>query len=362
VLLISLGAAGPLWAQGAAPPQGGDAGVAAPPADVELPSPAEGEQVARHWANDVWQSVRQVWYYRLVPVEGEWITLATIVKGLALLVIGIFVSRVISRLLGRRLLTRMGVHASVAAAVQAIVFYTLVLFFALYALNLVRVPLTAFTVLGGAIALGVGFGSRNIVNNFISGLIMLAERPVRVGDLIQLADIYGNVEHIGARSTRVRTGDNLEIIVPNSTFLETNVTNWTLTDNHMRTHVTFGVAYGSPTAKVARVALKAATGHDRVFDKPAPFVLFTDFADSALVFELHFWVAVRTLVERRTIESDIRFEIDRLFREAEITIAFPQRDVHLYPERPIRVELARPAPEVPPAESPAAPGEDASTG
>ena len=219
-------------------------------------------------------------------------------------------------------------------------FYVLVLLFTLFALKLVEVPLTAFTVLGGAVALGVGFGSQNIVNNFISGLILLVERPVKVGDLIQLDDLYGNVEHIGARSTRVKTGENMDIIVPNSTFLETNVVNWTLSDNNMRTHVTFGVMYGSSVGKVTHLALKAAANHDRVFDRPAPFVIFTNFGENALEFELHFWVSVRTLMERRQIESDIRFNIDHLFREAGIVLAYPQRDVHLHADQPIRVQMA----------------------
>jgi small-conductance mechanosensitive channel len=297
---------------------------------------------ANRWLAEAADYIRYVWDYPLATVNDNDITVGRIVRGMILLVVGVYASRMLSRMFGRRLLSRMGINAGATAALQSVAFYLLVLIFTLLALKLVDVPLTAFTVLGGAVALGVGFGSQNIVNNFISGLILLAERPVKVGDLIQLAELYGNVEHIGPRSTRVRTGENLDIIVPNSTFLETNVVNWTLSDNHMRTKVAFGVAYGSPTVKVSHLALKAAANHDRVFDRPAPFVIFTDFGDNALAFELHFWVAVRTLMERRRIESDVRFNIDHLFREAGITIAFPQRDVHLITEQPIRVEVAPP--------------------
>jgi small-conductance mechanosensitive channel len=107
----------------------------------------------------------------------------------------------------------------------------------------------------------------------------------------------------------------------------------------MRTCVKVGVMYGSPIGKVTHLALKAAANHDRVFDKPAPFVLFSEFGDNALQFELHFWVAVRTLTERRVIESDIRFNIDHLFREAGIVIAYPQRDMHVYTHEPIQVQM-----------------------
>jgi potassium-dependent mechanosensitive channel len=295
------------------------------------------------WAAEGWHKVEQVWDYELATVDERRITVGKIVQGVFLLFLGIYVSRILSRLIGRRMLSRMGVDASATAALQSVVFYILVMMFTLFALKLVQVPLTVFTVLGGALALGIGFGSQNIVNNFISGLILMAERPVKVGDLIQLGAIYGNVEHIGARSTRVRTGENLEIIVPNSTFLETNVVNWTLSDNNMRTSVTFGVVYGSPLGKVTHLALKAAANHDRVFDRPEPFVTFDEFGDNALVFELHFWVAVRTLMERRKIESDIRFNLDHLYREAGIVIAFPQRDLHLFTERPLQVQMAPPS-------------------
>ena len=122
------------------------------------------------------------------------------------------------------------------------------------ALELIHLPLTVFAFMGGAVAIGVGFGSQNVLNNFMSGLILLAERPIRVGDLVDIDGLYGTIEHVGARSTRVKTGSNLEIIVPNSKFLENNVTNWTLSDARIRVSVQVGVAYGTPTGKVSRVA------------------------------------------------------------------------------------------------------------
>jgi small-conductance mechanosensitive channel len=295
---------------------------------------------AARWIAEGRKDLELVWEYEVANVQDARVTVGRIIKGLFFFALGIVVSRLLSRAFGRRLLSRMGVNASASAAFQSLAYYFLLLLFTLFALKQVEVPLTAFTVLGGAVAVGIGFGSQNIVNNFISGLILLAERPVKVGDLIQIDNIYGNVEHIGARSTRVKTGENLDIIVPNSTFLETNVVNWTLSDNNMRTHVAFGVAYGSPVGKMTHLALKAAANHDRVFDRPAAFVIFNNFGDNALEFELHFWVSVRTLMERRQIESDIRFNIEHLFREAGITIAFPQRDVHLTTEHPIRVQMA----------------------
>jgi small-conductance mechanosensitive channel len=314
---------------------------ALPPSEAKS-SPPESSMPER-WLSEGWRDVEHVWDYPLTEVQGEKktdiITVGTIVDGVVLFLAGIFASRFISHVIGRWLLSRMGVNASAAAAFQSVAFYLLFLLFTLLTLRLLDVPLTAFTVLGGAVALGVGFGSQNIVNNFISGLVLLAERPVKVGDLIQVGELYGNVEHIGARSTRVKTGENLDIIVPNSTFLQTNVINWTRNDNHMRTCVKFGVMYGSPIGKVTSLALKAVANHNRVFDKPPPFVLFAEFGDNALQFELHFWVAVHTLTERLTIESDIRYNVEHLFREAGVVIAYPQRDMHLYAEQPLRVQM-----------------------
>ncbi len=188
-------------------------------------------------------------------------------------------------------------------------------------------------------ALGVGFGSQNVINNFISGLILLAERPIKVGDLVQIDSLFGNVEEIGTRSTRIKTGANHEIIVPNSSFLESNVVNWTLSDDRIRTVVKVGVIYGSPTHEVTRLLTKAVQDHGMVLPKPDPILLFTDFGDNSLNFEIHFWIRMRSVMERLRIESDIRYKIDQLFCEAGLVIAFPQRDVHLDSVKPLEIRL-----------------------
>jgi potassium efflux system protein len=286
-----------------------------------------------------WQYMTSVWNYVLTSVDDRPITVGKIISGFILLIIGYLASRFLSRMFGRRVLPRVGMHESAATAMQSIVFYVLVATFTLLALKLVNVPLTVFTFLGGALAIGVGFGSQNIVNNFISGLILLAERPIRTGDLVQLDTLIGTVAKIGARSTRVTTATNLEIIVPNSKFLEGNVINWTLSDDRIRTSVNIGVSYGSPTREVSRLLRRAADEHGLILPSPEPMVWFTEFGDNALQFELHFWLKMRTLSERRRIESDIRHKIDSLFREARIVIAFPQRDVHMDIAGPLDVRL-----------------------
>ena len=294
---------------------------------------------AKERLTEFWDKVESLWNTELGSFEQP-VTIQKVVKALLLFLVGLFIARIISRWLGKYLLGRMDIDASGAATVQSLSFYLLIVLFTLLALNIVRVPLTAFTVLGGAIALGIGFGSQNIINNFISGLILHAERPVKIGDLIQIGDLYGNVEHIGARSTRIRTGDNLEIIVPNSKFLQDNVVNFTLSSDKMRTFVTVGVAYGSPVIAVAQLLRRAVVETGRASKEPPPIVLFKNFGDNALEFEVHFWVRMRTIMDRRQIESAVRYQIAQLFAEEGITVAFPQRDVHLNTNSPLVVQMA----------------------
>ncbi len=202
----------------------------------------------------------------------------------------------------------------------------------LFVLRMVNIPLAAFAFLGGAVAIGLGFGAQNLINNFISGFTIM-------GDLIEVEGILGQVEDIGARSTRDRTGENIHILVPNSSFLERNITNWTLSDKKIRTRVTVGVVYGSPVEEVKKLLLEATQASTKVMRHPEPFVLFADFGDNALIFEIYFWISIHQIIERRMIESDLRFRIDKLFREAGRVIAFPQRDVHLNTQRPLELRL-----------------------
>jgi small-conductance mechanosensitive channel len=209
----------------------------------------------------------------------------------------------------------------------------------LFALRIVNIPLTVFAFLGGAIAIGVGFGAQNLINNFISGLIILAEQPIKIGDLVEVEGNFARVEDIGARCTKISTGANVQILVPNSMFLEKSIINWTLSDREVRAYVTAGVVYGSPVREVERLMLQAVREHKKVHKAPEPFVLFDDFGDNALIFQIHFWISMSRLTERRMIESAIRFRIDELFREAGIVIAFPQRDVHLDTQKPLELRI-----------------------
>ena len=169
-------------------------------------------------------------------------------------------------------------------------FIAMLVLLAFILLDLLNLPLTAFAFVSGAIAIGVGFGAQNIINNFISGWILMWERPIRIGDLLELGQDRGRVEAINTRYTRIRRVDGVHLLIPNSALLENTVVNWTLIDRNVRTFVQVGVQYGSPVTQVRELIEQLVDEHPDILKEPEPVVLFTDFGDSALVFEAYFWV------------------------------------------------------------------------
>lgn len=292
-----------------------------------------------------WSYITKIWSYEIIELDDNTaLTVDKLVIGLFLLAVAFNLSRWLASLLSARVLPRFGLNTHAASAFKTILFYILLLTFALTALRIIEVPLTIFAVLGGAVAIGIGFGSQTIASNFMSGLILLAERPVRVGDFIDVNGVVGTVQQIGARSTRIKTPTNIEMILPNSTLLDNNLVNWTLTDQVVWLAVEVGIAYGSPTREASKLIMKAAEEHGRVLNTPPPRVLFDSFGDNSLNFRLFFAINMNQPSDRLSIPSDLRYRIDNLFRDADITIAFPQRDVHLDTLSPLQVELKRSRP------------------
>jgi potassium efflux system protein len=196
----------------------------------------------------------------------------------------------------------------------------------LLALGILGVNATSLAVVFGALSIGIGFGLQNIFNNFISGLILLFERPIQVGDIVEVGGLWATVKQINVRATVVQTFDNASVIIPNSEFISQQVTNWSFKDPRMRRNIEVGVAYGSDIDLVEQTLLDIVQNRRRVLKYPKPEVLFIDHADSALIFRLRIWVHVDDYWE---VPSKIRFDIDRRFRELGIEIAFPQRDLHI---------------------------------
>ena len=283
-------------------------------------------------------TIRSVWHLPLFRISGEDIHLSQLVLVVGLLVVGYLASKLLERLIERRL-AKTSVRANATHVLKRLSFYTLLVIVIMTALSLLNVPLTAFAFVSGAVAIGVGFGAQNVINNFLSGWIILAERPVRIGDFIEIDAHMGVVEHVGTRSTRIRRTDGVHLLIPNSQMLERVVVNWTLVDREIRTIVRVGVAYGSPIEKVAELIEKAVREQPQVMESHNVTVILDDFGDNAIVFDAYFWSEVGGERELRQIRSEIRFRIAKYFRENNITIAFPQRDVHLDSDGPVQIEL-----------------------
>jgi small-conductance mechanosensitive channel len=187
--------------------------------------------------------------------------------------------------------------------------------------------LRSLMVVGGALGVGVGFGLQNIVANFVAGLVILWERPVKVGDLIDVGNTYGEVVRIGARGTWVRTFDNEVIIVPNSEFINNRVTNWTANDRTVRLSVPIGVSYDSNLEKVSKLLEEIARMNQEVLVDPAPLVLVSGFGDNAVNIVLRATIAVAEHAGK--VKSDLMVEIFRVFQEQKIDMPFPQRELHI---------------------------------
>ena len=269
---------------------------------------------------------------------GQAITIGQLALVVALLVFGYLGSRFVGYLLGKRLAhTKM--RPDVVHVFKRITFFTIFILVVLTALGLLGIPLTTFHFATGALAIGIGFGAQNIINNFISGWILMAERPIRIDDFIELDSATGVVEQVGNRSTRIRRSDGVHMLVPNSQLLERTVVNWTLVDREIRTTVRVGVAYGSPVQKVAELIQKAVAEQPESKAHPEPSVVFEDFGDNALIFDAYFWCDVGGEKALREIRSAIRFRISQLFDDNGIVIAFPQRDVHLDATKPLEIRM-----------------------
>ena len=279
-----------------------------------------------------------IWDFQLFQVGAYVYTVGQFILLGLLLIFGYGLSKLIENLFSRRL-TKTNLRPQAIQTLQRLLFYTLIVGVILAALSLLHIPITAFAFLTGAIAIGVGFGAQNVINNFISGWILMTEQPVRVDDFIEIDQHTGVVERIGNRSTRIRRVDGVHLLVPNSQMLERVVVNWTLIDQHIRTTVRVGVAYGSPPRRVTELLEQAIRSQADVLSDPAPRVIFEDFGDNALIFDSIFWCKVGGERELRQIRSNIRFKVSELFTAEHITIAFPQRDVHLDNLSPLQIKL-----------------------
>lgn len=296
------------------------------------------DDIGEIWGKSL-EWIDQVWHFELYQSGNNSVAFNQVFIAIALVAIGLLISKRISNAIGAKIRKIGKLNENTTHVLQRIISLVFITAITLVALPIAGIPITIFAVMGSAVAIGVGFGAQNLFNNLISGIILMAEKPIRIGDIIDAGDSEGKVASIGNRCTRIRLGNGVDLLLPNSHFLEQPVINWTLFDSNLRGTLTIGVAYGSPTALVKEILLKVANNHPKVLQEQPPFVLFDDFGDSSLTFKLLFWSSVSMPMDLRRVTSDLRFSIDALFAEAGITIAFPQRDIHLDTLKPLEVKV-----------------------
>lgn len=261
-------------------------------------------------------------------IPGLGLSVLVLFRLLALLALVFWMSSLLKRFLLRRFLSTSGLNRSLQFTIAQIIGYLALFIGAALTLQNAGIDLSALAVLAGAIGVGIGFGLQNVTRNFISGIILLIERPVEIGDRVEVDGVAGLVTRIRARSTTVLTNDNIAMIIPNSKFVEDIVTNWTHADPKVRFRVPVGVAYGSDVEKVRATLLEVARAHPQALAEPPPAVFFDGFRDGSLDFELAVWSREMSPRPRR-FRSDLNFAIERALRQAGIEIPLPQRDLHI---------------------------------
>jgi small-conductance mechanosensitive channel len=314
----------------------------------------------RDWKVMALQAVglmKQVWNFELFAVEdstvveGKTVTTSygvTVGKSIGVLLLYAFaywLFAMLTRVLERLMVRRFKVDPQVASVIRRWLMIAVSVVLIILILNLARIPLTAFAFMGGALAIGIGFGTQTIIKNVISGIIILFERKIRVGDIIAIGGTTGHVTAVDLRASTIRSFDGVEALVPNSTFLENQVVNWTYSNSRIRREIRIGIAYGSPVRQAADVIAGCAAEHGQVLKDPPPEVYLEDFADNAILMVLIFWVELSPTLSGRRVDSDLRFMMEKRLAAADIAIPFPQRDVHVSVADALPVRMVPPAAE-----------------
>ena len=285
----------------------------------------------------IWDFIVKAWTTELFGADT--VTIGGILLLVFLFASVIIVERILQRLLIRRFLSKTRLQPSLQYGLSRIFGYTLIAIGFYVAFQAVGLDLSSLAIVAASVGVGVGFGLQNIINNFVSGIIILAERPISIGDRIDVAGVAGRVTKIQLRSTTVVTNDNITMIVPNADFISNTVTNWSHGDPKVRIRVPVGVAYGSDLKLLQQLLLEAAGEHPKALRDPSPVVLFNEFGDSSLNFELGVWTQEMTATPIH-FTSQMNFIIEQKLRENDIEIPFPQRDLHVRSGLPAAAEAS----------------------
>ena len=264
----------------------------------------------------------------ITQVGSTELTLWSVVYFLILVFLLFYLTAKIKKWVVYKVLAKSKIDLGVRIAVGTILRYVVLVIGFIIVLQTIGLDLSAVTVLAGALGVGIGFGLQNITNNFVSGIIILFERPIKVGDRIEVGDVSGDVISISMRSTTIVTNDNISIIVPNSDFISSKVINWSHNDRNIRFNISVGVSYNEDPEKIKKILLEVAEENDGILKNPKPDVLFHEYADSALVFILRVWTG-EYINKPDVLKSQILYSTFKKFKEHNVEIPFPQRDLHI---------------------------------
>jgi small-conductance mechanosensitive channel len=279
-------------------------------------------------------NLSSVWRYFSVPlfeIGSHKLSLMSFITALIIFYVVLKLSRFGENLTKRLLKKYSHLDNGVKDSIATFIRYTILVIGILITLDTIGISMSSLAAVGAVLMVGIGFGLQNITQNFISGLIILLERPIKVGDLVEVGGVNGRIIAIGARSTQIHTRDDVAIIIPNSQFISEQVVNQSYSGENIRLKISVGVSYSSDPAEVEKVLMNVVKNQPEVLKSPEPKVFFSDFADSSLNFNLTIWIRDQWFDER--IKSDIRFKIFEAFKKNNIQIPFPQMDVHLNPNQ-----------------------------
>ncbi|MEY4589667.1 MAG: hypothetical protein RL497_1743 [Pseudomonadota bacterium] len=298
-------------------------------------------------------TIKQLWSYEVFSVEdtvkvdgktvtaSRGVTVSKLIKVLFVILFGALAVVLLARWGEHHAIKKWGWRKESARLARRWIHGIGFVILTLSALSWANIPLSIFAFMGGALAIGFGFGVQNLLKNLMSGVMLLLERPLRIGDLIELDGVQGTVINIGIRSVTIRSGNGVETLVPNSILIEQKLTNWTYSNNIVRFSFSIGVDYNSPVEQVRELLKNIVSEHAHIIKSPAPEVSFDDFGSSSLVFNIYYWLDISAEPGSRQIASELRFTILKAFAEANIHIAFPQREIHLHTSgTPIKVQEA----------------------
>ena len=255
------------------------------------------------------------------------LTIGKILILISVLFIGIRLAKFASYKVVDRMLKPTKLNKGAKAAFENLSYYALVLISCIIALHIAEVPLTVFTLFGGALAIGLGFGSQNILSNFISGIILQVEQPVKVGDIIEIEGTIGTIENIGGRSTKIISSNNTHMIIPNSYLLDKKLVNWTFQDNIYRSKIEVNVDYDSDCQMVESVIRETVDSFEHIMRFPEPKVILNDFGTYYLNYVVYFWIPIQGTMDKASTESNFRIRLLNNFKKANIKIPVPQSEL-----------------------------------